>query len=231
MGQGYGLTESYAVACVQHASDLATGSCGGAGISLELCLQDVPDMEYFSTDKPYPRGELLLRGHNIFKEYYKNEADTKKAFTEDGWFRTGDIVAIDALGGFRIVDRVKNVLKLAQGEYVSPERIENVYLGNLPYLAQGYVHGDSSQSNLVGIFGIQADIFATYLGKVLGKQVSATDMKALAAAAAEEKVQKAVLKDMAKTGKKAKFNNWEHVRAIRLFVEPFTIENELLTPT
>ncbi|KAK3671077.1 medium-chain fatty acid-CoA ligase faa2 [Recurvomyces mirabilis] len=229
--QGYGLTETYAIASSQGPTDFASGSTGGVAPCVELCLQDVPDMDYLSSDKPHPRGELLVRGPNVFKEYYKNEADTKKAFTEDGWFRTGDICAIDEQGGFRIVDRVKNVLKLAQGEYISPERIENVYLGNLPWLAQAYVHGDSTQSNLVAIFGIQADLFAGFVSKVLGKQIDAADIKALEAAAAEDKVRKAVLKEMERTGKKAKFNSYEHVKAVRLLNEPFSIENELLTPT
>ncbi|KAK5111818.1 hypothetical protein LTR62_004738 [Meristemomyces frigidus] len=230
-GQGYGLTETYAIATCQGPTDFSFGSTGGAAPSVELCLQDVPDMDYLSTDQPHPRGELLIRGTNVFKGYYKNEAETKKSFTEDGWFRTGDIVSIDDLGGFRIVDRVKNVLKLAQGEYISPERIENVYLGNLPWLAQAYVHGDSTQSNLVAIFGIQADLFAGFLGKVLGIKVDALDVPALEVAAAEVKVRKAVLKELAKTGKKAKFNSYENVKAMRLLVEPFSIENELLTPT
>jgi long-chain acyl-CoA synthetase len=188
-------------------------------------------MEYLSTDKPHPRGELLIRGPTVFKGYYKNEAETNKAITEDGWFRTGDIFAVDEMGRFRMIDRVKNVLKLAQGEYISPERIENVYLGNLPWLAQGYVHGDSSQSNLVAIFGFQPDMFAAFLGKILGKPMDPADMKALEAAAQDQQVQKAVVKELGKVGKKAKFNSYENVRAVRLLAEPFSIENDLLTPT
>ena len=229
--QGYGLTETYAIALAQLRDDYSAGNCGAVAPTTEICLMDVPDMEYLSTDKPHPRGELLIRGPTVFREYYKNEAETKKAMTEDGWFRTGDICSVDELGRFRIIDRVKNVLKLAQGEYISPERIENVYLGNLPWLAQGYVHGDSSQSSLVAIFGFQADIFAGFLGKVLGKQIDPTDMKALAAAAEEPKVRKAALKELNRVGKKAKFNSYEHVRNLSLLAEPFSIENELLTPT
>lgn len=229
--QGYGLTETYAIALAQTDGDFSVGSCGACAATTELCLQDVPDMEYLSTDKPNPRGELLIRGPTVFKEYFKNEAETKKAFTEDGWFRTGDIVEIDSLGRFRIVDRVKNVLKLAQGEYISPERIENVYLGNLPFLAQGYVHGDSLQPNLVAIFGVQPDMFGPFVEKVLGKKVDPTDTKALEAWGQDPKVRKAVVKELARVGKKAKFNSYENVKAVRLMMEPFTMENELLTPT
>lgn len=229
--QGYGLTETYACSLVQLEGDFTAGNCGAVSPSNEICLADVPDMEYFSTDKPFPRGELLIRGSNLFREYYKSPEETAKAMTEDGWFRTGDIATVDELGRFKIIDRRKNVLKLAQGEYVSPERIENVYLGQLPYLGQAYVHGDSDKAFLVAVFGIQPDAFAPYVAKVLGKEISATDLKGLDAAAKDPKIRKAVLKDLDRVGKKAKFNSYERVRAIRLMLEPFSIENELLTPT
>lgn len=229
--QGYGLTETYACSVAQLEGDFSAGNCGAVAPSNEVCLMDVPDMEYLSTDKPHPRGELLIRGANRFREYFKNEEETKKSITEDGWFRTGDICSVDEMGRFKIIDRRKNVLKLAQGEYVSPERIENVYLGQLNWLAQAYVHGDSHQSHLVSIFGIQPDAFAAFCGKVLGKEVDDKDIKALEAAAQEAKVRKAVLKELERVGKKAKFNSYERVKSTRLLVEPFTIENELLTPT
>ncbi|KAI5367906.1 Putative AMP-dependent synthetase/ligase, AMP-binding, ANL domain-containing protein [Septoria linicola] len=229
--QGYGLTETYAIALAQLEGDMSAGNCGAVAPASELCLLDVPDMDYLSTDKPNPRGELLIRGPTVFKQYFKNEEETAKAFTEDGWFKTGDICEIDEMGRFKIIDRRKNVLKLQQGEYISPERIENVYLGNLPFLAQGYVHGDSNQSNLVAIFGIQPDLFALWVEKILGKKIAPTDLQALEAAGAEKKVQKAALRELAKVGKKAKFNSYENVRSVRLMLEPFTIDNELLTPT
>jgi long-chain acyl-CoA synthetase len=81
---------------------------------------DVPDMEYLSTDSAGPRGELLIRGNTLFSQYYNSPDETAKAMLDDGWFRTGDICSVDALGRFTIIDRVKNVLKLAQGEYISP---------------------------------------------------------------------------------------------------------------
>lgn len=229
--QGYGLTETYAIALAQLQGDLSAGNCGAVAPSSELCLIDVPDMEYLSTDKPHPRGELLIRGPTVFTEYYKNDEETKKAFTEDGWFKTGDICSIDELGRFKIIDRRKNVLKLAQGEYISPERIENVYLGNCPWLAQAYVHGDSTQANLVAVFGFQPDLFAGFLSKQLGITFSPTDIQAMATAAAEPKMRSIIVAELGKIGKKAKFNNWEHVRSVRVLADPFTIENELLTPT
>ncbi|KAM5471918.1 medium-chain fatty acid-CoA ligase faa2 [Microsporum audouinii] len=229
--QGYGLTESYAIATCQAGYDLTAGHCGSVSIAQEACLLSLPEMEYSVDDKPYPRGELLLRGNTIFKEYFKNPEETAKAMTEDGWFRTGDICKIDEFGRFHIIDRRKNLLKLAQGEYVSPERLEGVYQSYCPYIAQSFVHGDSIQSYLVGIFGIQPDIFAPFASKVLKKQITMDDVEALKAAASDEKVVLAVLKDMERAARSNKLSGYERVKNVALMVEPFSIENGLLTPT
>lgn len=229
--QGFGMTETYAIAMAQHEGDFSTGTCGGVTPSSEVCLLSVPDMDYLVTDKPYPRGELLIRGPNVFSEYYKNPEETAKAFTEDGWFKTGDIALIDDTGRVSIIDRRKNVLKLAQGEYVSPERLEGVYLSALNYLGQGLVHGDSLQTCLVAIFGVQPDIFAPFASKVLGTTISPTDMAAIKQACSDDKIKAAIKKDLDKVGKKNKFAGYERVKAFHLALEPFTIDNEILTPT
>lgn len=229
--QGYGLTETYAVALVQSEGDLTSGNCGGVTPNAECALVDVPDMEYMSTDKPYPRGELVIRGTTCFREYFRNDEETAKAIDADGWFHTGDICSVDELGRFKIIDRKKNVLKLAQGEYISPERIENVYLANCGYLASAYVHGDSHQSFLVAIFGVAPDQFPAFASKVLGEKIAEGDIAKLKEVLSNKKVEKAVLKELDRVARKNKFNSYERVKAVRLFLDPFTIENQLLTPT
>jgi len=219
------------VSLAQLDGDVSSGNCGAVSANSECCLEDVPDMEYLSSDKPYPRGELLVRSSSLFREYYRNEAETAKAIDKDGWFHTGDICLVDELGRFKIIDRKKNVLKLAQGEYISPERIENVYLANIGWLATAYIHGDSHQSFLVGIFGVAPDTFAQFASKVLGESVEQTDLTKLAEVAQNPKVVKAALKVFDKVGRKNKFNSYERVRSVKLLIDPFTIENELLTPT
>ncbi|KAJ4340294.1 medium-chain fatty acid-CoA ligase faa2 [Didymella glomerata] len=229
--QGYGLTETYAVSLIQHEGDFTSGNCGGVTPNTEVCLADVPDMEYLSSDKPYPRGELLVRSTTTFKEYFRNPEETAKAIDADGWFHTGDICLVDEMGRFKIVDRKKNVLKLAQGEYISPERIENVYLANCGWMASAYVHGDSHQSFLVAIFGVAPDIFPQWASKVLGEKIPEGDIAKLKEVLSDKRIEKAALKELSKVGTKNKFNSYEKVKAVRLFLEPFTIDNELLTPT
>lgn len=229
--QGYGLTETYAQGLCQIEGDLSVGNCGGVASTLEICLLDVPDMEYYSTDKPQPRGELLIRGSSLFSGYYRNPEETAKAMLPDGWFCTGDIATVDSRGRFQIIDRRKNVLKLAQGEYISPERLENIYLSHLSHLAMAYVHGDSMQNFLVAIFGVQPDMFAPFASKILGKSIQPTDISAIKAACVDAKVKEAVMKELDKVGRKNGFAGYERVKNCKLMVDPFTIDNELLTPT
>lgn len=229
--QGYASTEMFAVCLAQIAGDMSVQNCGPPAACVELCLLDLPDMGYLSSDRPCPRGELLIRGPNVFAEYFKDPEETSKAFTEDGWFKTGDICSIDELGRFSVIDRRKNLLKLAQGEYISPEHIENLILAQCPWLAQGYVHGDSTEAHLVAIFGVQPDMFCNFLHKALGKQCQPDDIGQLEAVLQEPEVRSAVVKELAMVGRKAKLNSYEVPRAVRLMIEPFSVENELLTPT
>lgn len=229
--QGYGLTESYASGLIQASNDLSVGHCGGVGLCVELCLESIPDMDYLATDRPRPRGELLMRGPSIFQRYYKNEEETAKAFTPDGWFRTGDVAAVDEFGHFYIIDRRKNMLKLAQGEYVSPERIEGVYLSDCPYFAQAFIHGNGMKTSLVGIFGIQPDLFALFASKVLDTTIAPNDIESMRKILDHPKIIAAVIEDLARSARRARFNSYEYVRQVSLHIDPFTIDNDLVTPT
>ena len=83
-------------------------------------------MNYMTTDLPYPRGELLMKGPVIFQGYFHNPAKTAEAFDKDGWFTTGDVVQVFPNGSVKVIDRCKNIFKLSQGEYIAPEKIENI---------------------------------------------------------------------------------------------------------
>ncbi|KAI1781061.1 acetyl-CoA synthetase-like protein [Hypoxylon cercidicola] len=229
--QGYGLTESYAAGSFQLEGDYSLGNVGGPMPGVEICLESQPELEYFATDKPRPRGEVLLRGPFIFGGYLKNEAETKKAIEADGWFHTGDIAEIDEMGRIKIIDRKKNVLKLSQGEYISPERIENVFMGNSNLITSAFVHGEPSQSTLIGVFGVDPVTFGPFASKILKKTVAPEDIEAIKVAARDPRVVKAFVKHLDTISKKHKFNGYERVRNCVLDFEPFTIENELLTPT
>lgn len=229
--QAYGMTETSGAITAPLDGDFDTGHVGPPSPVAEICLESIPELQYSVDDKPYPRGEILVRGPILLKGYYKNEEENKKTMEADGWFHTGDVAMVDELGRFTIIDRKKNVLKLAQGEYVAPERLENVYAANCGLIANAFVHGDSQESTLVGIFGINPETFAPFASKILGQPVSQEDVAALKRVARNPKVQREFLNILQTIGRKNKFNKFENVANILLDIEPFTVDNELLTPT
>ena len=114
-------------------------------------------MNYVHTNEPHPQGELCVRGDNIFQGYYKKPDITKESIDPDGWFHTGDVAEFLPNGCIKIIDRKKNLFKLAQGEYIAPEKLENVYVKS-PYLAQIFVHGDSLKTFIVSIITLDEAI-------------------------------------------------------------------------
>ena len=118
---------------------------------------------------------------------------------EEGWVHTGDVGLIDEVGRFKIIDRVKNIMKLSQGEYVALEKIENVYAA-CPVVQQIYVHGDSLQSYLLAIVVPDPVVLARIASEVWKKRVRETDSRTLDEAVQDEKVAKAVLDMLTKDG-------------------------------
>jgi long-chain acyl-CoA synthetase len=228
--QAFGMTETYSVGAIQSRGDFSTGNIGAPMPCVEVCLESVPEYNYSVDDKP-PRGELLLRGPMLSREYHKNHEETEKALGSDGWFRSGDIAAIDELGRIKIIYRKKNVLKLAQGEYISPERIENIFLGSSSMITMAYVHGDPTQSSLVGIFGIDPENFAPFASKVLDEDIDSTSHVRLRSAMRHPKVKAAYPRELDEVARTHRFNAFERLRAVHLDIDPFTTENGLITPT
>lgn len=112
-------------------------------------LLDVPEMGYWTTDNP-PRGEICVKTPDMIDGYFKNPEVTAEKFV-DGYFLTGDIGVMEKVGKIRIIDRKKNIFKLSQGEFVSPEGLEGVFSGGSHYISQMYVYGNSLQSNIVAV--------------------------------------------------------------------------------
>ncbi|EAR85931.2 AMP-binding enzyme family protein (macronuclear) [Tetrahymena thermophila SB210] len=155
VSQGYGLTESCGMATSQISGVQIENQVGGVTVSNELKLVDVPEMGYFTTDKNQrgiatPRGEICLRGHNIFAGYFKDDQKTEETFDQENWLHTGDIGVILPNGALRIIDRKKNLFKLQQGEYISPEKVENIYI-RVRGVQEVFIYGDPFQRYCVAI--------------------------------------------------------------------------------
>jgi len=226
--EGYGMTETIACGGMTFSLDPNCGIVGGPVPSVEAKVLGIPEMNYTPHDKddegrPMPRGELCLRGPSVFSGYFQNEEKTKEALDDEGWFHTGDVVKVHPNGAFQIIDRAKNIFKLAHGEYIAPEKIENVYVQAFS-VAQAFVYGTSTERFLVAIVvpsdeGVKA--FADKTGK-------SRDMKALCK---DEDFKKEVVEEMNAAGKANKLNGMEFAKEVTLWPEPFTVENDLLTPS
>ena len=108
---GYGLTETCGMTAITTPDYWSLGSSGVLGPSTELKLQDQPDLGYVTSSSP-PRGEIWIRGPNVFAGYFKHPELDAESITDDGWFKTGDIGQWEADGTLSIIDRVKNLVSM-----------------------------------------------------------------------------------------------------------------------
>jgi long-chain acyl-CoA synthetase len=218
--EGYGMTETCGGSFATFEGENTSGHVGGPLANVKIRLRDIPEMGYLHTNNP-PKGEVCFWGPANMEGYFKNPEKTKESRSDDGWIYSGDVGMINKNMSLSIVDRAKNIFKLSQGEYIAPEKLENVYVQS-PYLMQVYVHGDSLHDHCV-MFGViepeHAKKYAKDHGVTLQSLVSDMNFRNV------------VYLDMMALAKESKFNSLERPKQMRLLLEPFTIEDGMLTPT
>ncbi|KIL00658.1 hypothetical protein PAXRUDRAFT_821456 [Paxillus rubicundulus Ve08.2h10] len=228
--EGYGMTENCGTCAHTFKGDPSCGGTIGPPQPVnELKLVDVPSMNYTSEDKPNPRGELCVRGSNCFTSYHKDEKNTTETM-KDGWVHTGDVAEVDSYGRFKIIDRVKNIMKLAQGEYVALEQVENMYSA-CPIVQQIYVHGDSLQSYLLAVVIPDPVVLAPLASAIIGNNITPENTEALKEAVKDPRVVQEVLNRLTKEAKRNQLAGFEFVKRIHLSMNAFNIEENTLTPT
>ncbi|PRD32920.1 UNVERIFIED_CONTAM: Long-chain-fatty-acid--CoA ligase 1 [Trichonephila clavipes] len=167
-------------------------------------------MEYYSKNG---QGEICIKGLNVFKGYFKDPEKTKETVDGDGWLHTGDIGMWLPNGSLKIVDRKKHIFKLAQGEYIAPEKIENIYLSS-PYVSQIFVHGESLQSCLVAIVVPDKEVLLSFCKE---KGIEGTWEEICKNKAVKE----LILNSITSLGKKAGLKSFEQVLFVTLLVSLF----------
>lgn len=220
--QGYGLTETCAGSFVSIVNEPAMlGTVGPPVPNVDVCLESVPEMGYDALSST-PRGEICIRGKTLFSGYYKREDLTKEVLV-DGWFHTGDIGEWQPNGSMKIIDRMKNIFKLSQGEYVAVENLENIY-GLISCIESIWIYGNSFESFLVSVVNPNQQALEHWAQEngILGDFHSICE---------NAKAKEYILGELSKLGKEKKLKGFEFIKAVQLDPVPFDMERGLLTPT
>lgn len=220
--QGYGLTETCAGSFVSIVNEPAMlGTVGPPVPNVDVCLESVPEMGYDALSST-PRGEICIRGKTLFSGYYKREDLTKEVLV-DGWFHTGDIGEWQPNGSMKIIDRMKNIFKLSQGEYVAVENLENIY-GLISCIESIWIYGNSFESFLVSVVNPNQQALEHWAQEngILGDFHSICE---------NAKAKEYILGELSKLGKEKKLKGFEFIKAVHLDPVPFDMERGLLTPT
>ena len=172
IAEGYGITECSPLISVNPYYALKKGSVGPA---VPCCTVRIDVRE--TNDKGYAEGEIQVKGDNVMLGYYKNEEENKRAFTEDGWYRTGDVGYMDKDGYIYITGRLKSVIVLENGKNVFPEEIEE-YLGRIEEIGECVVVGrkadDGETVNICALVYPNTDIY----GETPDKEKAYSDIMA-----------------------------------------------------
>ncbi|MGW0244787.1 AMP-dependent synthetase/ligase [Micromonospora chalcea] len=208
ISEGYGLTETSAGAFVNPPDGLKIGSVGRAMGDLE-CRID--------TD-----GEILMRGKPVMRGYHNLPEETAAAFTEDGFFRSGDIGTLDDDGYLRITDRKKDLVKTSGGKYVAPSHIEGMFKAVCPYTSQAVVIGQA-RNYCTMLVTLDPDAIK---GWAAGTPLEGSDYTTIVTSPqAREMVEGYVAK------LNAKLNRWETIKKVTILPRDLTIEDGEVTPS
>ncbi len=204
--QGYGMTEASPIICgnVPGANDPETIGPALDGIEIKLGEND----------------ELLVRGPNVMLGYWNRPEATAEVIDSDGWLHTGDQAAIDARGYVRITGRIKDIIVLSNGEKVPPADMELAISGN-PLFEQVMVIGEA-RPYLAALIVLNKELWPE-----LAQQCKIDDdsADALQNKVLNNEVQKLIAEQL------RDFPGYARIRRVYLTLKPWSIENDLLTPT
>ncbi|KAF5399329.1 Long-chain acyl-CoA synthetase [Paragonimus heterotremus] len=240
----YGLTETSGVLSATLRGDMTPGHTGTPYLDFQIKLIDVPEMNLIV--KRDGMGEICAKGQACTKGYYQDAINTKKLLESNGFIRTGDIGVWTEEGALKVVDRRKSFFKLAQGEFVTPKKVEELYASS-QLVSNVFVDGDTHQTFVVAV--VEPNF--TELRKRLDRRSNGalsngsvhhhslpnghsvnfahdlTDVELCQKA----EVRRLVLDELTEIGKRGGLKGFEQAKAIHLSAYPFTVDNGMLTPT
>uniref|UniRef100_A0A8C1XU10 Arachidonate--CoA ligase n=1 Tax=Cyprinus carpio TaxID=7962 RepID=A0A8C1XU10_CYPCA len=216
--EGYGQTECTAGSTTTLPGDWTAGHVGAPLPCNDIKLVDVAEMNYYAT-----KGEGEVCTTNVSKIRIVIYILFMMHTNLHIYCTLNHTIFVLQNGTLQIVDRKKHIFKLAQGEYIAPEKIENIYIRS-EAVAQTFVHGDSLQACLVAIIVPDPDFLPGW-AKKRGIEGSYEEL------CKNKEVKKAILEDIVKLGKESGLKSFEQVKDIVLHTEMFSVQNGLLTPT
>jgi long-chain acyl-CoA synthetase len=218
MLQGYGLTEVCGCSNITPVNELRTGIVGPVVRSIEMKLIDVPEMNYYANDN---QGEVLFRGPSVTQGYYNNPEKTNEVYV-DGWFHTGDIGCITSDGSLIIIDRKKNIMKLANGEYVALDHLSSLYM-NSPFVSSNQIciYGRSDKNELIAIIVLHESYTKQYM-KFNGELSKLIKLH-------KNELKDIILDSLNQIAVKNNLVRIEKIKDVILDYEEWTPENEMLT--
>jgi len=206
--EGYGLTETSAGSFVNREDAVRLGTVGQAIGDLECTIAE--------------DGEILLRGTPVMRGYHNLPDETAAAFTEDRWFRTGDIGEIDKDGFLRITDRKKDLIKTSGGKYVAPSHIEGMFKSICPFTSQAVVIGQA-RNFCTMLITLDPDAIAQWAA---GGPLEGKSYQEIAAAPETEEMLTGYIKEL-----NAKLNRWETIKKFSVLGRDLSVESGELTPS
>ncbi|MDN4174405.1 AMP-dependent synthetase/ligase [Nocardioides sp. SOB77] len=206
--EGYGMTENAAGATVNHPEDYKMGTVGPALPGAEVRIGE--------------GDEVQIKGPHVMEGYHNLPEETAKAFTEDGWLRTGDKGSMDADGFLTITGRIKDLFKTSGGKYIAPSAIESKFKALCPYTSQFMVFG-SERNYCVALVTLDPDAMAGWAeengmsGAPYTEVVSSPQVKEMVAGYVEQL--------------NGRLNRWETIKKWEILDHDLTIESGELTPS
>ena len=204
--EGVGMTENASFSNTNRVDSYRLGTVGQPGPGIEVIIAE--------------DGEILIRGRNVMKGYYKMPEETKNAFNEEGWLLTGDIGEIDDQGFLKITGRKKEIIITAGGKNVAPAYLEGIICKS-KYIEQVMVIGDRQKflTALVTLNPVAITKYAKKNGIAYGSVPDLADEPEIVALIEKEVVEK-----------NKQFASYETIKKVKIVPE-FTIDNGLITPT